>query len=172
MAPVTVSNQPTHPTCCHGVNRPPSLSEKVLRGLEKVSLVALAAFAAVSDVFLFTYSFTAGMAIGLLWDGATQTQCDEQHKGCGTCSNGFLEHLTKVKLPLGIGVVANVAILAAHIDHHATVFVPLVGVTTGIYVGATLRPPLCSLGHKIVAIVRKPVDNYIERLGSALIHLP
>ena len=170
MIPSTSSPHCHQDACAQ--EHPKPLAEKFLVVLEKVSFVALAVFAAAKGGILFAPTFAAGMAIGLIWGDAMRGQSDAHHKGCATCSNGFMEQLTGVKLPWGIGLAANVAILAAHIDHHAVVFVPIIGVTTGIYTGVALRPPLCSLGHKIIACVRAPYDRYMERLAAVLIHIP
>lgn len=103
--------------------------------LEKISLVALAIFAATLIPKLFFSFCGAGVAVGTVLYWNNKAHCGEAGKGSIGCSQGFMEQLTGVKLPPPLGLGVNVAILACHLDHHSTVFVPLVGLNFGMWIG-------------------------------------
>jgi hypothetical protein len=105
--------------------------------LEKISLVALAAFAAYTNPKLFFPFFGAGILLGayLHWNKKPKEHHGHAHEEGGGCSQGFIEQLTGVKLPPPLGLAANIAITVVHIDHHDTVFVPLTGLNAGMWVG-------------------------------------
>jgi hypothetical protein len=102
--------------------------------LEKVSAVALGAFSLYTSWKLFTPFFAIGLAIGAYNYFQNRKTCHHQAPG-SACSQGFLEQLTGVKLPAPISLVANIAITVCHIDHHAIVFVPIIGLSMGAWVG-------------------------------------
>lgn len=106
----------------------------VMAILEKISLIALAVFAAYTAPELFFPFFGFGVLLGayLHW-GEKKEHHDHDHGG--GCSQGFIEQLTGVKLPAPLGLAANVAITVCHIDHHASVFVPLIGLNSGMWIG-------------------------------------
>jgi len=52
-----------------------------------------------------------------------------------SCTQGILEQVTGTRLPPLISLIANVSITAYHMLHHAIVFVPIVGVSIGMYLG-------------------------------------
>lgn len=138
--------------------------------LEKVSLLALAAFAAYVRTRLFFSCFGAGVALGIYvhftqkkvvplvaekpcsGDGCAAKPQEEAAEACpdgkckkvpgayvheegGGCSQGFLEQLTGVKLPPLVGLAANGAIMYGHISGHSSIFVPLIGLNAGVYLG-------------------------------------
>lgn len=142
-----------HAACCHHAH-PSSTMDKVLELAEKVSLVVIGIMAALIDLPLFACTFLIGAAIGLLSD--QKHLVAEQHNDHALCSHGFLEHITGVKLPAPIGLAANVAIFVAHLDHHATVFVPIVGVTMGIWAGKQASPTVNLCFRKITEVASKP----------------
>lgn len=141
-------------SCCHGIHSPhlakkQSMMDKLLRVLEKVSLVAVAVFSAMTSFGLFASSFAAGFVIGL-WSGRELNAEPNDHNH-SLCAHGFLEHLTGVRLPAPLALGANVAILVAHIDHHAPVFVPIVGLTYGIWTGREAAPAMELCYKKVVS---------------------
>jgi hypothetical protein len=141
--------------------------------LEKISLVALAAFAAYVRTRLFFSCFGAGVALGVYVhftqkkvtplvvkksccesdgvcteppkvpvapESCPDGKCKKvpgayEHEEGGGCSQGFLEQLTGVKLPPLIGLAANGAIMYGHIAGHSSIFVPLIGLNIGVFVG-------------------------------------
>lgn len=141
-----------HKSCCHTPDhlltlpKSRSATDKVIRVLEKVSLVAIGVFSAITSLPLFASSLFVGLAIGL-WDGKMLSDQPHTHQDHSLCAHGFMEHLTGVKLPAPLALAANIAILVAHIDHHATVFVPIVGVTMGILAGRAAAPMFDNLFH-------------------------
>jgi hypothetical protein len=111
----------------------------VMAILEKVSLLALAIFAAYLEPKLFFPFFGGGIVLSIVLyiiKPKPEKEChSEEHHDSVACSQGFLEQLTGVRLPPPVGLAANVAITVCHIDHHSTVFVPLIGLNAGMWVG-------------------------------------
>lgn len=131
-----------HGSCCHTPDRTLFLTknlnmDKVIKVVEKISLFAIGIFSAMTSFPLFIGTFAFGMGIGV-WDAKNLTDRLHTHRDHALCAHGFMEHLTGVKLPAPLALAANIAILVAHIDHHATVFVPIVGMTMGIWAGRTI----------------------------------
>lgn len=140
-----------HAPCCHGhqVLQESSLSESLFHLLEKVSAIAIGVFAAYASFELFLSFFALGTAVGLY-----QYFSAEPDQGGpsahSSCTQGFMEQLTHVKLPPLLSLAANLAITWCHIDHHTTVFVPVVGVSIGAWAGQTMG----ELGSKICPVKR------------------
>lgn len=126
---------------------------KVMVILEKISLCALAIFAAYISPKLFFPFMGGGIVLGayLYWDTHTE-QDPEGIEDTGGCSQGFLEQLTGVKLPPPIGLGANLAITACHLEHHAAVFAPLIGLNFGMWVGKFLGESLPFYYRQFTAI--------------------
>jgi len=105
--------------------------------LEKISLVALAVFAGYTNPKLFLSFFGGGVFLGIVTHITKKHECGDKHghEDGGGCSQGFLEQLTGVRLPAPVGLAANVAITVCHIDHHQTIFIPLIGLNAGMWVG-------------------------------------
>ena len=144
-------------SCCHKVDSNPKKSsffevEKVLKVMEKVSAIAAGIFAAIVSPSLFLTSFSLGIALGLI---SEKSSCE-----CGpvstasSCSIGFLERNTGVKLPAAISLAAGFAVMVAHIEHHATVFVPITGVTLGLWVGTVAQPTVNLFARKFIDMAR------------------
>jgi hypothetical protein len=144
-----VHNHHHHHECCNRPVHQPSLSDQTFKMLEKVSAVALGAFAAMADMGLFIPFFTAGAALGL-YQYLSSTHREAHASSGSACSQGFLEQLTGVKLPPLISLGANMAITWCHIDHHSSVFVPVIALILGDWAGQLLG----DLGSKISHVVR------------------
>jgi len=123
-----------HHGCCHAQAPTASISERLFQILEKVSAVALGIFCAYASMELFIPFFLAGMAIGL-YQHFSSTPEQKDAARISSCAQGFLEQLTGVKLPPLISLITNLAITWCHIDHHTTIFVPVVGVSLGAWAG-------------------------------------
>ncbi len=132
-----VHNHHHHHECCNEHVHQPSLSDQVFKMLEKVSAIALGVFAAMADMGLFTSFFTAGVAMGL-YQYLSSTHREAAAPSGSGCSQGFLEQLTGIKLPPLISLGANMAITWCHIDHHTSIFVPVIGLTLGDWAGQVL----------------------------------
>lgn len=142
---MTASVHNQHRCCCE--NHQPSISQRLFQLLEKVSAVALGIFSAYASLELFLPFFLAGMAIGLYQYFSEGPP--EEDPGVGVaCSQGLLEQLTQVKLPPLVSLGANLAITWCHIDHHTTIFVPVVGLSIGAWAGQSLA----DLGSRICPI--------------------
>lgn len=126
-----------HNACCHPQHHERPLSERLFHLLEKVSAVALGAFAAYASMELFLSFFLAGVGVGVYqsFTSGPQEVCAD---GGSACSQGLLEQLTKVKLPPLISLGANLAITWCHIDHHTTIFVPIIGLSMGAWAAQSL----------------------------------
>lgn len=139
--------------------------------LEKVSLIALAVFAAYLSPKLFFPFFGAGILLGtyLYWnkkitwpipgreckhdieegcENDSKETCEHEHES-GGCSQGFLEQLTGVRLPPPLALGANIAITVCHIEHHSAVFAPIIGLNAGMWVGSLLGSVLPDVCEKI-----------------------
>ncbi len=104
----------------------------VLIIIEKVSAIALIAFSAYISWKLFLPWFFAGVAIGIY----THDKKLGHHNHSGSsCASGILEQLTGVKLPPLISAGANIAVTICHVEHHKSVFVPVIAIMGGNWVG-------------------------------------
>lgn len=138
MNAVSLENHP-HATCCDNIphlHLKTSTKDKIWQIVEKVSLLAIGVFAAITLPKIFAITFCASIILGLIDKSIEKTD----HKHQATCSHSFLEQLTGVRLPAPLGFASNVAVLLAHMEHHAPVFVPLVGMTLGLWVGKSIIP--------------------------------
>ncbi|HRD56380.1 MAG TPA: hypothetical protein PLC42_08300 [Parachlamydiaceae bacterium] len=124
----------TNENCHHKTS---SVYEKVFEVLEKVSALALGIFSAYVSWKLFLPSFFAGISIGIYLYLKDKDSCLAKHAS-SSCANGLLEQLTGVKLPSAVSLAANLAVTVCHIDHHANVFVPVIGVSVGAWLGKSL----------------------------------
>lgn len=142
--------------------------------LEKISAVALGAFSAYVSWKLFVPFFFAGVAIGIYSYLRDKNSCQHSHP-VSSCAHGFLEQLTGVKLPAPISLAANVAVTICHIDHHGIVFVPIVGISLGAWVGKAASH-YGVLMHKKISVHlanRKPLSLKISKPNfSKCFHLP
>jgi hypothetical protein len=117
---------------CHDCREPESST--FLEVLGKVCMVALTAFAAWTNFLYFVPFFLLGIGIGI-YNHFHESPANAQGRLVSPCSQGFLEQLSGVRLPALVALVANVATTVCHIDHHDTVFVPIVGVSVGAWAG-------------------------------------
>ena len=101
---------------------------------EKISAIVLTIMAATTNISLFVPFFLIGCAYGIYTESINPSAGNACSPG-GGCSQGFLEEITGVRLPKPVSLVANTAITFCHIEHHADVFVPLVGAISGIWIG-------------------------------------
>lgn len=141
-------------TCCQNIIQPTDDSlrinaRKVLDVMEKLSAIAIGIFAAISGPVYFAGSFALGVALGLLSQRSTVCACGPAG-AASSCSIGFLERNTGVKLPALVSLVAGFAVMAEHIRHHSHVFVPITGVTLGYWVGTVAQPTVNQFVKKAV----------------------
>lgn len=111
-------------------------SRTLIGVIEKISAIALGVFSAYTNWKLFIPFFFVGVCIGVYSYLQDKRASDHMHPG-SSCAHGLLEQLTGVKLPPVISLAANIAVTICHIDHHADVFVPIVGVSLGSWLGET-----------------------------------
>lgn len=143
----------------HHHNQTSKISSIVMNALEKISAIALAVFSALTNMPLFIPFFFAGVSVGIYnyieekYNDEKKHYCEEEHKshhsssGCG----GFLEQLTGVKLPAPLSLVANIGITICHIDHHDTIFVPIVALSVGTWAGQSA----CAGGDRLYQSCKK-----------------
>lgn len=138
-------------SCCppHSHHQNKSTSEKLFYLLEKVSAIALGIFAAYACFELFLPFFLLGAAVGLYQYYSGEHAHAE--KGRSSCSQGFLEQVTGVKLPPLLSLGANLAVTWCHIDHHTTIFAPIVGLSLGAWAGQTMA----DLASKVSPVKRE-----------------
>lgn len=120
--------------CCH-VGK--TKFDLALRSIEKISAIALGVFSAYKSMKLFIPFFFVGIAIGLYNFAKDKRECGYTQP-VSSCSQSFLENLTGVKQPPVISLAANIAVTVCHIDHHQSVFVPIIGLTLGTWLGKSL----------------------------------
>lgn len=127
--------------------------------LEKVSLIALAVLAAYTCPKLFFPFFGGGIVVGtclfwnkrISWPCTEQISCHrhgstcEQEHAAGGCSQGFMEQLSGARLPPPLGLGVNIAITVGHIGHHSSIFVPIIGLNAGVWIGSILGDVLPGL---------------------------
>ncbi len=130
---LTISS--THP---HSHDAGKSKSTRVMEVLEKISAVALGIFSAYTNIKLFAPFFLLGVGIGVYTHIKHGPKDLEASSGGSACSQEFIEQVTGVKLPAPISLAANIAVTVCHIDHHTTVFVPIVGLAVGNWVGRNI----------------------------------
>lgn len=127
------------PECCrnkHSIGKPLSENtmEKAFFVAERLSAIALGVFAALTPP-LFVPSFAFGVLLGLLGVGESVPN----YSRAKSCSQGFLEQTTGIKLPDSLALASGFAVTAVHVDHHPEVFVPIVGISLGMWAGHTMR---------------------------------
>ena len=127
-----------HIACCAAPHRNQSSHDRLLFTLEKASAVALGIFSALASMELFLAFFLVGTAVGLYQSYYSNASERTASQSAVACSQGLLEQLTGAKLPPLVSLVANLAITWCHIDHHTSVFVPVVGVSLGAWAGQTM----------------------------------
>lgn len=120
--------------CCMDHHTHTTKKSSMLRVLECVSAVALGVFSAITNIKLFVPFFLVGMAIGV-YQYLKEGKQAGNNAPVSACSQGFLEQLTGSRLPVVISLMANIAVTLCHIDHHSDVFVPIVALTLGTWVG-------------------------------------
>lgn len=133
-------------------------AENTIQILEKISAIAIGIFSAVVSPVLFSVSFAAGFILGML--------SEKNSEGGGTpgyavasCSRGFMEGITGVRLPPVISLAANAGVMAAHIEHHSVVFVPISGVILGMWAGKTAQPAADLLFRNIVSAAKTTASS-------------
>lgn len=135
----------TQKTCCQtnngtvGNQKKKSNYHKVMGALEKISAIALGALSAYINWQLYVPFFAVGVAIGIYSYFKDKKACPLRRPG-SSCTQGLLEQLTGVKLPAPVGLAVNIAVTVCHLDHHSSVFVPIVGVSLGAWAGKCMAP--------------------------------
>jgi hypothetical protein len=160
----------TAPDACHSHSCHPkknkSTFDKVMNIAEKISAVALGIFAASVSFKLFLPFFFVGVGIGA-YNYAQNKHSHNNASGVSPCAQGFLEGLTGVKLPAPVSLATNIAVTVCHIDHHGSVFVPIVGISVGAWAGKNAFHYGSIACKKINAVlVNKPV-TFENRLSFA-----
>lgn len=109
----------------------------LIKIMEKISAIAIGIFSAYVNWKLFVSFFFAGVCIELYNHIQGGASCDHP-RPVSSCAHGLLEQQTGINLPPLISLAANVAITICHIDHHETVFVPITGISLGMWVEKTV----------------------------------
>lgn len=126
----------TRSTCCSGLTHERPLSDTLFYSLEKITAVALGVFCAYTDIQLFIPFFAIGVGVSIY-----EHYSGNEREGCGdptSCSQGFMEQLTGVKLPPLLSLMTNLAVTWCHIEHHTKVFVPIIGISIGAWMGKSV----------------------------------
>lgn len=140
---------------------------KLINILEKISAVALGAFSAYVNWKLFVPFFFAGVCIGI-YNYAQETKSSDHVHAGSSCVHGVIEQLTGVKLPPIVSLAANVALTLDHIDHHSSVFVPIVGISLGAWVGNAASHYGVLMHKKISLCITKQPALKCANLASSI----
>lgn len=127
--------------------------EKAFRIVEKICVVALGVLAASIAPNLFAPAFALGALIGVCT--SKQSSHHHHHSNDSGCSHGFFEDKLGVKIPESLSLLAGTAVMAVHIDHHAGVFVPITGLTLGIWAGSLTAANLYACQRNISVFIRR-----------------
>lgn len=133
-------------------------AEKTIQILEKVSAIAIGIFSAVVSPLLFSVSFTAGFILGMFSEKQSAAGGTPGY-AVASCSRGFMEGITGVRLPPVLSLAANAGVMAAHIEHHSMVFVPISGVILGMWAGKAAQPAADLLFRNIVSAARSTASG-------------
>lgn len=131
----------------------------LINALEKISAVALGVFSCYVNWKLFVPYFFIGMTIGVYSYLQNKKSSDHIH-AASSCANGLVEQLTGVKLPPVVSLAANLAVTVCHIDHHAVVFVPVIGISLGAWIGMST----CHYGE----LMQKKIGSYFNNKALVL----
>lgn len=170
--PSNISVEPCNTHACHhhvttAVQHQDEAMETAFRIAEKVTVFALGVFALLTSPVLFISSFAIGSLIGI-FTHIKSTDChSHKHSSEGSCSHGFFESRLGIKLPESIALLAGAAVVAEHIDHHSSVFVPIAGMTFGIWAGNLAAPSLQACFKKITAFASEKMYDLIPGIPSA-----
>lgn len=124
--------QTTAQSCCRRTSYHNTFS--YLRLAEQASVAGLAALAAYTNFSLFAPFLLLGTAIGIHQHRYGEQEAVNNRNGV-SCSQGFLEQLTRVKLPPLASLGVNLAITLCHLEHHSRIFVPIIGLSIGAQLG-------------------------------------
>ncbi len=113
--------------------------DQYLNVAQVVSAIAVVAFALYVDPALFAASFVFGVFVGA-YQSFRRAEGDRCSTEGASCSQGVFEQLSGVKLPKIIELIASVAVVLCHIDHHPTVFIPISGLYFGARLGKAISP--------------------------------
>jgi hypothetical protein len=132
-SPSVIQAAHVHTHSCHSepIDTP---FDSILNVVEKISAIALGIFSAYINVQVFVPFFLAGASIGAYGYTQDSKSCQDSVAG-SSCAHGLIEQLTQVKLPRVVSLIANVAVTVCHIDHHESVFVPIIAISMGNWIG-------------------------------------
>jgi hypothetical protein len=125
--------------------------QKLLRALDSICRVALAAFSYLVNPALFLTSFYAGVALSVGY--VLFTQGGDQLSGSlrPFCGQGYMEFLSGKVFPQWAVRIVTTAFIAAHVRHDPQFFVPFSGLFIGWWAGAEVGTLAWSWGRKIMA---------------------
>lgn len=127
----------SHKVGCIACYRCPSHQNTYLRLAEQISTVGLAALSAYINFSLFASFLLLGTGIGIYQHQYEAIETPNNRNGV-SCSQGFLEQLTQIKLPSFVSLGVNLAITWCHLEHHAKIFVPIIALSIGAQIGQRL----------------------------------
>jgi hypothetical protein len=100
------------------------------KNVEKVCLVAIVGFAAVTNIQLFTGFFVAAMTARIYEHYTKNNTYNNRERNGGSCGQ-IVELLTRVRIPYIYSLLGSVSLWIAHMEHHEWVCVPITAVTVG-----------------------------------------
>lgn len=109
-------------------------TESDVKKAGKISAIALGIFSYYVNYRLFLPCFITGIYLGIAGNASNSHSHLHSDASCSP-----LEHLTGVNLPMPVKLFSSIAITFCHIDHHPTVFVPIVAVSLGNWLGNSIK---------------------------------
>lgn len=125
--------------------------QQLLRVLDTICRVALAAFCYVVNPWLFTVIASTGVVLSLGY--VLYTQGGDQLSGAlrPFCGQGYMEFLSGKVFPQWTVRVVTTAFIAAHVRHDPAFFVPFCGLFVGWWAGSEAGALAWSWGRQILA---------------------
>jgi hypothetical protein len=119
------------PSCDHAHVHDHTSKAQFIKVLERICAAALGIFAFLVEKALFMPFFVTGIGIGL-YNYFHDSGSKHNH---GSCSLGYLQHISGGHLPEPVCVVGEAVLVGAHIEHLSKFMVPLTALVIGSMVG-------------------------------------
>lgn len=140
--------------CCH--DAPAAIQENreeksssLLTIIDRISRIALAAFALYLSPMTFVASCSIGFATGLSYGLYRHIKNQEplpEGTGRPVCAQGYIDFLSGIRFSPLIGNLATAGFIAAHLRHDPGFYVPF----SGFFIGLGTGNDLSHLAHRLV----------------------
>lgn len=125
------------PSCCSSPSKgAKNIEFRNYKILESIYRVAIASFALFTQQVLFTYSFIVGFGATIAyrsWNALHNLSEQPTEKNRPVCAQGYMEMLSNRRYPDWVNLTVTALFIAVHIEHIPRWYVPLSGITFGIW---------------------------------------